>query len=118
MDVTLIYSTFFTPVTEIYMVMIHAKRVIYMSHMEGLTLDRTARKYMEQICGTQFQKMLKYQSLKQCQSFKQRLRNFFQEETSSIRVGRRHDGCSKTTNWWQQSNRRDSVPTSVLKNKQ
>ena len=39
-------------------------------------------------------------------------------ETTSIRVGRRHDGCFKTTNWWHQSSRRDSVPTSVLKNKQ
>ena len=37
-----------TPVTEIYTVVIHVKRVIYMSHMEGLALDKTAWKYMEQ----------------------------------------------------------------------
>ena len=30
-------------------------------------------------------------------------------------MGRRHDECFKTTNWWQQNSRRDSVPTSVLK---
>ena len=30
--------------------------------------------------------------------FKQRLRIFYQVETTSIRMGRRHDGCSKTTN--------------------
>ena len=51
------------PVTEIYMVVIQAKRVIYMSHMEGLTLDKTAWKYMEQICRTKFQNIAKYQSL-------------------------------------------------------
>ena len=51
--------------------------------------------------------------------FKQRLRIFYYIETTSIRMGRRHDGCSKTTNWWEQSSRRHSVPTSMLKiNKQ
>ena len=63
MDVSLIYLMISTPVTETYMVVKHAKRVIYMSHMEGLTLDKTAWKYTEQICGTQFQNMLKCQSL-------------------------------------------------------
>ena len=63
MDVSLIYLITSTPETETYMVVIHAKRVIYMSHVEGLTLDKTAWKYMEQICGTQFQKLLKCQSL-------------------------------------------------------
>ena len=63
MDVSLVYSMISTPVTETYMVVKHAKRVIYMSHMEGLTLDKTAWKYTEKICGTQFQKMLKCQSL-------------------------------------------------------
>ena len=63
MDVSLIYLMISTPVTETYMVVKHAKRVIYMPHMEGLTLDKTAWKYTEQICGTQFQNMLKCQSL-------------------------------------------------------
>ena len=63
MDVSLIYSMISTPVTEIHMVVILAKQGVYMSHMEGLTLDRTAWKYMDQVCGTQLQKMLKYQSL-------------------------------------------------------
>ena len=117
MDVSLIYLMISTPVTETYMVVKHAKRVIYMSHMEGLTLDKTAWKYTEQICGTQFQNMLKCQSLytysnKDCVIF-------YKIETTSIRMGRRHDGCSKTTNWWEQSSRRHSVPTSMLKiNKQ
>ena len=52
-----------TPVAEIYVVVIHAKHMIYMFHMEGLTLDETAWKHMEQICGTQFQEISKYQSL-------------------------------------------------------
>ena len=59
----LIYLMISTPVTETYKIVKHAKRVIYMSHMEGLTLDKTAWKYTEQIYGTQFQKMLKCQSL-------------------------------------------------------
>ena len=63
MEVSLIYLMISTPVTETYMVVIHAKRVIYMSHVEGLKLDKTAWKYMEQICVTQFQKLLKCQSL-------------------------------------------------------
>ena len=34
-------------------------------------------------------------------------------------MGRHHDGCSKTTNWWEQSSRRHSFPTSMLEiNKQ
>ena len=67
-----------TPVTETYMVVKHAKRVIYMSHMEGLTLDKTAWKYTEQICGTQFQNSIP-ENVKMSESvhlFKQRMRNF------------------------------------------
>ena len=75
MDVSLIYLVIFTSVTKIDMAVIHTKQVIYMSHMEGLTLDNRAWTFMEQICGTQFQKMLKCQSVKNL--FKQRLRDFF-----------------------------------------
>ena len=46
--------------------------------------------------------------------FKQKLRIFLLD-INYIGVGRRHDGCSKTTNWWQQNSRWDSVPTWVLK---
>ena len=63
MDVSLVYLMISTPETEMYMVVILAKRLIYMSHTEGLTLDETAWKYMEQIRGTQFPKILRYQSL-------------------------------------------------------
>ena len=63
MGVSLTYLMIFTPITEIYMVVIHAKRVIYMPHMEGFTLGKTAWQYMKQACKTQFQKMLKCQSL-------------------------------------------------------
>ena len=63
MNVSLIYLMISTPVTETNMVVKHAKQVICMSHMEGSTLDKTAWKYTEQICGTKFQKMLKCQSL-------------------------------------------------------
>ena len=63
MDVSLIYLMIPTPETEMYMVVIFAKRLIYMPHTEGLTLDKTAWKYMEQICGTRFPKISKYQSL-------------------------------------------------------
>ena len=42
------------------MLVIYAKWVIEMFRMEGLTLDEIAWKYTEQICETQFQKMLKY----------------------------------------------------------
>ena len=52
-----------TPETEMYMVVILAKRLIYLFHMEDLILDEPAWKYMEQACGTHFLKMLKYQSL-------------------------------------------------------
>ena len=52
-----------TPVTEMYMAVIHTKCVIYMLHMEGFTLDETAWKNMEEICRTQFPKMLNCQSL-------------------------------------------------------
>ena len=55
MDVPLIYLMISTPITEICVVVIHAKRMIYMSHMEG----KTSWKYMEQIFRTQFQKVLK-----------------------------------------------------------
>ena len=57
MDVSLIYLMISTPETEMYMVVILAKRLIYMFHTEGLTLDKTAWKYMEQICGTRFPKI-------------------------------------------------------------
>ena len=63
MDVSLIYLMISTPETEMYIVIILAKRLIYMFHTEGLTLDKTAWKYMEQICGTRFPKISKYQSL-------------------------------------------------------
>ena len=43
--------------------MIHAKRAICMFSMEDFTLDDITWKYMEQICGTLFQEVSKYQSL-------------------------------------------------------
>ena len=102
-----------SPVTETYMVMKHAKRVIYMSHMEGLTLDKNSMK----IQGANMWNSIP-ENVKMSESiylFKQRLRNFLLDRTTSIRMGRRHDGCSKTTNWWEQSSRRHSIPTSMFK---
>ena len=63
MDVPMIYFMISIPETEMYMVVILANRLINMFHMEGLTLNETVWKYMEQICVTQFPKILKHQSL-------------------------------------------------------
>ena len=52
-----------TPITDMCMIIIHTKHVTYMCHMAGLTSDEIVWKYMEQICGTQFQKILKCLSL-------------------------------------------------------
>ena len=73
MDVPLIYSMISMPVTEMCMIMKHAKHVTYMFHMVGLISAEIVWKYMEQICGTQFQKIKKSDSIN---VFKQRLRNY------------------------------------------
>ena len=57
MDVPLIYSMISMPVIEMCMIMKHAKHVTYMFHMVGLISDEIEWKYMEQICGTEFQKI-------------------------------------------------------------
>ena len=57
MDVPLTYSMISMPVTEMCMIMKHAKHVTYMFQVVGLISDEIVWKYMEQICETQFQKM-------------------------------------------------------------
>ena len=46
-------------VTAMCMVVKQAKRVSYTFQMEGLTTDEIVWKYMEQICGTEFQEISK-----------------------------------------------------------
>ena len=79
MDVSLIYLLISTPETEMYMVVIPAKGPIYMFHTEGLALDETAWKNMEQMYATQFPKIIKYQFII---VFKERLRNFLLDRSN------------------------------------
>ena len=46
MDVSLIYLMISMPVTEMCMIMKHAKHVTYMLHMVGLISDKIVWKYM------------------------------------------------------------------------